>query len=103
MKRLLLSLVVVLSLVSAAQAYYPRHYNWYRPYGGYSGYSAPIGYGAGGYYTGFGYQPWSSFTYGSPYGGAVTQYYGGIMGPGFYLPYTFSGYTPAYDGGFGVW
>ena len=46
-------------------------------------------------------QPWSSFTYGSAYGGAVTQYYGGVVGPGFYLPYTFSGYTSGFYGGYG--
>ena len=37
----------------------------------------------------------------SPSGGAVTQYYGSVMGPGFYMPYTFSGYTPGFYGGWG--
>jgi hypothetical protein len=60
-----------------------------------------IGYRAGGYYTGFGYQPWSSFTYGSPYGGAITSYNGGIMGPGVYMPYSFGTYTPGFYGGWG--
>jgi hypothetical protein len=73
-------------------------------YGGYGGYyNSPIGYGAGGYYTGFGYQPWSSLTYGSPYGGAVTGFNGGFMGPGVYLPYSYSTYTPGFYGGWGVW
>jgi hypothetical protein len=35
--------------------------------------------------------------------GAVTQYYGDFMGPGFYMPYTLSGYTPGFYGGFGIW
>jgi hypothetical protein len=102
MKRLLLSLALVLGLGGGvAEARGPNSY--YRPtYGGYGGYyNSPIGSGAGGYYTGFGYQPWSSFTYGSPYGGAMTSYNGGIMGPGFYLPYNYSAYTPGFYGGWG--
>jgi hypothetical protein len=89
--RLLLSLVLAFALASPVSAYYPpRHYGYgYRnPYAGF------YGAGAGGYgwsYGGFGaYQPWSSFS--SPYG---TTFNGGFIGPGFYMPYSYS--VPAYN------
>lgn len=89
--RLLLSLVLACSLLSApASAYYPYRSFGFRPYN--PGYVT--GFGAGGYYGGYGgygyYQPWSSFS--NPYG---TTFNGGMFTPWGYSPYSFS--VPAYN------
>ena len=97
MKRLLLSALVVLSLVcGVAEARGP--YRSYRsPY--YGGYGVS-GFGASGYFTPYGYQPWS-YSVTPTYGGALYQGYGGMMLPGAYIPYSYSGFTPNYGYGWG--
>lgn len=80
MNRLFLSTLVFLSIACGVAEARGPHYSYHRSaYSG--GFGSHIGYGAGGYYGPGFYQPWSSFTYPSPSGGAITQFYGGTFVP----------------------
>jgi hypothetical protein len=98
MKRLLFSALMVLSLAGLADARGP-YYNPYRSHysGGYG-----AAFGAGGYFTPFGYQPWG-YSVTPTYGGAFYQGSGGMMLPGAYLPYSYGGFVPSYGYGWGGW
>ena len=99
MKRLLISAAMVLGLgFGVAEARGPHGGYYGSAYSG--GYAAPSAYINGGYFTPFGYQPYS-MTITPTYGGAIYQGYGGMMGWGTYSPYSFGGYVPSYGYGWG--
>lgn len=97
MKRLLLSALFFFSLACVAEAGGPHHHPSV-----YSGYG-PSAYINGGYFTPWGYQPYS-MTVTPTFGGAIYQGNGGVMMPGFYSPYSYGGFVPSYGfyGGFGA-
>lgn len=99
MNRLLLVAAVVLGLgCGAADARGPYHSYYRSAYSG--GYATSSAYINGGYFTPWGYQPYS-MTFTPTYGGAIYQGNGGMMGFGTYSPYSFGGFVPSYGYGYG--
>jgi hypothetical protein len=98
MKRFLLSAVVVLGLGCGAAEAGGSYHGHYRS--AYSRGYQPSAYINGGYFTPWGYQPYS-MTITPTYGGAIYQGNGGLMGWGAYSPYSFGRFVPSYGWGYG--